>query len=179
MDFRNLLHQSVGIGFALMFMVGCTAQTPTPVPLTATPLSAAEGKRHYDVRVRGGNSAEAIIAVYGGAATDYMDPGFRPAVIRYMEYPALGLKFRLNRDRVYGISVSEPYDGEIFALRIGDNVSKGIALYGPYERDEMFTAFFAVVWKAQLPNWQFVLTETGIITNINYFDQSIFGNWIG
>ena len=190
----KLARRIFGLGLILIFTLGCSAPkmqriSPTVRP-TATPilptLSAAALLVHDNLEFFVGGTADTIIQAYGLAPIDYMDSQFRPPIIRVMKYPELGLEFALNKDRIYRFSASRPFTGKVFGSKIGDNISRLEAVYGPYETDgklyqdkDLGLKVLTVKWPLKLPQWFFSITEKGIITYFAFLDQDIFGTWIG
>ena len=190
----KLVRRIFGLGLVLIFMLGCSAPkvqriSPTVRP-TATPvlptLSSAALMFHNNLERFVGGTADTIIRAYGMAPVDVMDSRYRPPIIRIVKYPELGLEFNLNKDRIYNISVYKPFTGKVFGLKIGDDISQAVAVFGAYESDEKIypntdlgLKVYYVTWPLKLPMWSLAVSENGIIARISFHDQAIFGNWIG
>jgi hypothetical protein len=191
----KLARRIFGLGLVLIVMLGCSApkvqgRTTPIIRSTATPilptLSAAALLVHNNLEFFVGGTADMIIKAYGMAPVDYMDSSYRPPIIRVMKYPELGLEFNLNKDRIYRFSASGPFTGKVFGSKIGDDISRLVAVFGAYESDEKIypntdlgLKVYYVTWPLKLPMWSLAVSENGIIARISFHDQAIFGNWIG
>lgn len=154
--------------------------TPTPT-LRPLPGSVDEARQYYDLEVSEGEWASAVIEAYGEPASDEMLPNFNPRVMRVLSYPELGLEFSFNRNQLWGIDVTRPFDGEVFGLRLGDPIRRAIDIFGSgYETFETGHAnmgsVLAYYWQADLPKW-FFYTQDDMTVAIGFFDKSIYGEW--
>jgi hypothetical protein len=190
----KLARRIFGFCLILIFMLGCSTPkvrriSPTVRP-TATPilptLSPAALMVHNNLERFVGGTADTILMAYGEAPVDYMDSRFRPPIIRVMEYPELGLEFNLNEDRIYNFRAVRPFTGRVFGLKIGDNIRRAVEVFGTYETDgkiypnkDLGLKVYYVTWPVRLPMWSLTVSENGIIAQINFHNQAIFGNWIG
>jgi hypothetical protein len=160
-------------------------RSPEPVVEEEPPLpSIDEAKSRHTIEVKAGDSSADIIAAYGQPSSDEILPNFDPPVMRMMRYSSLGLAFMLNSDRLCCITVTKPYSGEVFGLKIGDPISRAIAIYG----DEYSTFETAAIigidglvlahfWDTFLPNW-FFYSQDDTIVGMKLHDPSIYGSWI-
>ena len=190
----KLVRRIFGFGLVLILTLGCSAPNvqrkspsirPTATQVLPT-LSPAALMVHNNLERFVGGTADTIVRAYGMAPVDVMHPGYTPPIIRIMQYPELGLEFNLNKDRIYNINVTKPFTGKVLGLKIGDNISQGVAVFGTYESDgkiyqnkNLGLKVFYVTWPTKLPKWSLAVSENGIIARISFHDQAIFGNWIG
>jgi hypothetical protein len=192
--------QPFGLTVIVLLLAGCDvvqADPPasvTPIPPaaqsksiteTATPQvpSISEALGRHTVRVKGGSSAADIRSFYGEPSSAELPMHYDPPVMYFMEYKSLGLDFALNQDRLWGIGVKEPFSGEVFGLRIGDPISRAIAIYGNdfkmsvQETGPARYSFTIYSWKDKLPNWVFYVRAEKIY-EFDFRDDDIYGYWI-
>jgi hypothetical protein len=157
---------------------------PTPMPPTPdleNLPSFEEAMTRNDIIVTGGDTYEDIISAYGEPSKDEMSPNFNPPIMRSVSYHDLDLKFLLNKDIICCIEAYDNFDGEVFGLKIGDYISKAIAIFGD-DYEEFETAAYNVGmcdgyhWLDKLPNWH-IKAKDGFIVEFGYFDREIYGPW--
>lgn len=83
-----------------------------------------------DLGVRVGGSRKDVERTYGQPSSNEVLPNYNPPVMRKLVYKNLGLTFFFFRNLLWGIEVKDPFQGKFFGVKIGDPVSRAIALYG-------------------------------------------------
>lgn len=133
----------------------------------------------HTIKVEAGASSSDIIEKYGQPTRDYWPENFNPRVRYVMEYHDQGLEFGLTRDKLSDINVYSNFQGEVFGLRIGDPISRAIAIYGnDYRRVETGVVVIRTYyyWEESLPNWP-VYVENEVIVAFLLHDKSFYGSW--
>jgi len=146
------------------------------------PSSIAAAKQMHTIQIEAGASSADIIAVYGQPSDDYWPENFNPPVRHIMKYRDQGLQFGLTRDKLSDIDATPNFQGEVFGLRIGDPISRAIAIYGnDYSTFESGTVevgiAMAYYWEVHLPNW-FVYVKDDLIVAFLLHDKSFYGPWM-
>jgi hypothetical protein len=141
------------------------------------PSSIEEAKQLQTVTIRAGATSEEIIDTCGHPTSDEMLENFSPRVRRLLTYQDAGLVFGLTRNRLSDIWVESRYDGDVFGLRVGDQLQRAIAIYGMQGHESWPRGDKEIHhWPELLPGWFFETLEDRIVT-IHMHNEDFYGDW--
>lgn len=174
------------MGVALGFVVGCDGQSARSKPM---PASIEEARARDDIEIGRGYSHNKVKSVHGDPWATARLSAFEPQVVTRMIYQQ-GLEFLCTHGVVCGITVTAPFSGEVFGMRIGDPIDQVIAVFGPdfqsgerhlsdrsYRHRSVKLGFVqAYSWEQHFPGWWFCAKD-GEIVAFNWEDPEILSIW--
>ena len=147
------------------------------------PISIEEAKQIMSIQVSAGDSADDIFNIYGQPSKDFYPENYNPRTRRIIQYSQLGLKFGLTSNKISDIFINAGYTGEIYGLRLGDQLQRGLDIFEskPLIFQEQNEDVYS--WPDFDPDWFFhistnSLVNKGRIVQIHMHNREYYGDWV-